>query len=120
MENEQKTRKEYVLAQEAKDQKFDTVVLNKKTKFSQYFVLGVKFPNGYVKECKIADDERGLVVLNGTHKTYVANFCEGVSNESGAAYFGLDIWLDDGYYKREWLTPAEKVMLAKLGLLEVR
>ena len=116
MANGTRERKEYELTPQAKDKKFEVTVVTRKFKNSTATIVSINI-NGYQKECRLESDEKGFVLMNGTHQKYPATFCEGTSNETGNPYLGIDIWLDEGYNKREWFTRLEKIMLAKQGLL---
>jgi len=117
MTNGTRERKEYEITSQAKDKKFEVSVFTRKFKnSSNTTTLIIIDINGYKKECRLENDERGFVIMNGTHQKYPAVFCEGV-NQDGVAYLGIDIWLDKDYNKREWFTRLEKIMLAKQGLL---
>jgi len=110
-------RKSFVLAPKAKTERFETEVITKKGKTFTMTVLGVHLVPGYIKEIRLENDEKGLVVTNGTYRKYTATLCEGIAAESGNAYIGIDIQIDDLYRKRDFLSWAEKIMLAKAGLL---
>jgi len=110
-------RKKFVLSPKAKETKFDVEVITKKGKTFTMTVLGVHLVKGYIKEIRLENDEKGLVVTNGTYQKYQATLCDGVSAETGNAYISLDIQLDELYRKRDFLSWAEKIMLAKVGLL---
>ena len=115
-ENGTRGRKEYELTPQAKDKKFEVVVLTRKFKNSTATVLVIDL-GGYKKECRLENDEKGFVLHNGVQTKYVGNFCEGVATETGNPYLGIDIWLDKDYYKRDWFTRLEKILLVKQGLL---
>ncbi|MCL2228859.1 MAG: hypothetical protein FWC00_03455 [Firmicutes bacterium] len=112
-------RKNFVLAPKAKETKFVVEVITRKVKKTKatFTYLGVTLVPNYIKEIRLENDEKGLVVTNGTHRKYTAVLCDGVSSETGNAYIGLDIQIDELYRKRDFLTWAEKIMLAKAGLL---
>jgi len=110
-------RKNFVLSPKAKETKFDVEVITRKGKKFTMTILGVSLVKGYTKEIRLENDEKGLIVTNGTHRKYVATLCDGVSAETGNPYIGLDIQIDELYRKRDFLTWAEKIMLAKVGLL---
>ena len=117
MENGTRERKQYELTPQAKDKRFAVTVRNQKFKKSgnTATIITIDF-DGYGKECRPENDEKGLIVMNGSHTTYEATLCEGVSQD-GVAYLGVDIWLDRDYYKREWFTRLEKIMLTRKGYL---
>ena len=117
MKNGTRERKEYELTPQAKSKRFAVKVNTHKFKKSNntVTVLVIDF-DGYGKECRPENDEKGLIVMNGSHTTYEATLCEGISQD-GVAYLGVDIWLDRDYYKREWFTRLEKIMLTRKGYL---
>ena len=117
MKNGTRERKEYELTPQAKSKKFAVSVITRKFKKSgnSATVLVIDF-DGYGKECRPENDEKGLIVMNGSHTKYEATLCEGISQD-GIAYLGVDIWLDRDYYKREWFTKLEKIMLTRKGYL---
>ena len=110
-------RKNFVLSPKAKDTKFDVEVITRKGKKFTMTVLGVHLIKGYIKEIRLENDEKGLILTGGTYRKYTATLCDGVSAETGNAYIGLDIQIDELYRKRDFLSWAEKIMLAKSGIL---
>ena len=110
-------RKNFVLSPKAKDVSFDVEVIQRKGKKFSSTLLGVHLIKGYVKEIRLENDEKGLIVQNGTYQKYKAILCEGISAETGNAYIGLDIQIDELYRKRDFLTWAEKILLSKAGVL---
>jgi len=123
MEKEKTTqateRKNFVLSPKAKEQKFVVEVVTRKVKKSKatFTLLGVALVPNYIKEIRLENDEKGLIVTNGTHRKYVATLCDGISAETGNAYIGLDVQIDELYRKRDFLTWAEKILLSKAGVL---
>ena len=116
MLSEAKERKEYELTKQAKTKKFIAEVETRKFKKTAVTLLVIDI-DGFKKECRLENDEKGLVVMNGSHKKYDAVLCEGVSQD-GATYLGIDILLDPDYYKREWFTRLEKILLTRKGYLQ--
>ena len=110
-------RKNFVLSPKAKDVSFDVEVITRKGKKFSSTLLGVHLTKGYVKEIRLENDEKGLIVQNGTYQKYKAILCEGISTETGNPYIGLDIQIDELYRKRDFLTWAEKILLSKAGIL---
>jgi len=116
MTNGTKERKEYELTKQAKSKRFVVEVETRKFKKTTMTLLVIDI-DGFRKECRLENDEKGLVILNGTHMKYDAILCDGVSQD-GVAYLGIDILLDPDYYKREWFTRLEKILLTRKGYLQ--
>jgi hypothetical protein len=114
--NKVKEHKEYELTKQAKSKKFVAEAETRKFKKTTVTLLVIDI-DGFKKECRLENDEKGLVVMNGSHKKYDAVLCDGVSQD-GAPYLGIDILLDPDYHKREWFTRLEKVLLTRKGYLQ--
>lgn len=116
-EKETKERKNFNLSKKGLEENFLVEVINKTGKNFKTTMLGAKLTDTYVKQIRLENDQKGLILANGSHRKYVGVLVEGVSAETGKSYIALDIMIDDLYRIRDFLTWAERIILFKTGFL---